>query len=150
VQLHPIVVWKRPHEAAHRHYKPRLVERDEANHIPRMRGQLLIPRGEPLMGRPEGAGVKQPPSTKPYRSSSVTEEKEHGSRRARTLRFSAMAKERGSRDREPGLFSLFSSQCATLGYDLKKQRRLGLGRQMQGKNREGPPPGCKYRDQQTH
>jgi hypothetical protein len=58
VHLHPIVVWKRPHEAARRHSKPPLVERDEANHMARGRGRLLIPRGEPLSVRPKGVGAK--------------------------------------------------------------------------------------------
>jgi hypothetical protein len=62
VQLHPIVVRKRPHETARRHFEPPLMEGDEANHIACGRGQLLlVPRGKPLRVRPEEAGAKQLP-----------------------------------------------------------------------------------------
>ena len=47
-----------------------------------------------------------------------------------------------------GTFSLL--WCVTLGYGKQKQRRIGLRRQRQGKNREGPPPERIYRDRQTH
>jgi hypothetical protein len=77
----------------HRHSKPLLMEGDEADHKGHGEGRLLlIPRGKPLRVHPEGAGAKQPQSTKPYRSSSVTEEKIHGSRGARKFNFSTMAK----------------------------------------------------------
>jgi hypothetical protein len=32
VQLHPVVVQERPHEVAHRHFEPLLMEGDEADH----------------------------------------------------------------------------------------------------------------------
>lgn len=100
VQLRPVVVWECPHETIYRPFEPPLVEGDEADHVARRWGQLLlVPRCEPLGVRPEGARAKQPPSTRPCRSLSIMEEMGHGSWGARTLIFSAMAAEGGDRER---------------------------------------------------
>jgi hypothetical protein len=60
MQLHPIVVRERPHEAACQHPKPPLVKRGEADHVPRRWSQVgLAPRGQPLRLRPAGERTEQ-------------------------------------------------------------------------------------------
>jgi hypothetical protein len=59
VQLHPVVVQKRPHKAARRHSKPPLMESDEANHVPRRRGRDGLARGHPLRLCPTREGTEQ-------------------------------------------------------------------------------------------
>jgi hypothetical protein len=50
MQLHPVVVRERPHEAARRHPEPTLVERDEADHIARGQGRLILILGRNPFG----------------------------------------------------------------------------------------------------
>jgi hypothetical protein len=60
MQLHPIVVQERSHEAARWHSKPPLVERDETDHVPRRRSRVgLAPGGHPLRLRPAGERTEQ-------------------------------------------------------------------------------------------
>jgi hypothetical protein len=59
VQLHPVVVQKRPHEAAHWHSKPPLMEGDKADHVPQRRSRVGLARGCPLRLRPTGEGTEQ-------------------------------------------------------------------------------------------
>jgi hypothetical protein len=60
VKLHPIVMRERPHEAAHRHPKPPLMKRGEADHIPRRRSRVgLAPGGQPLRLRPARERTEQ-------------------------------------------------------------------------------------------
>jgi hypothetical protein len=60
VQLHPVVVQERPHETAHWHSEPPLVEGDETNHIPRRRSRVgLARRGHPLRLRVTREGTEQ-------------------------------------------------------------------------------------------
>jgi hypothetical protein len=60
VKLHPVVVRERPHEAAHRHPKPSLMKRGEADHVPRRRSRVgLAPGGQPLRLRPAGERTEQ-------------------------------------------------------------------------------------------
>jgi hypothetical protein len=60
MQLHPIVVQERPHEAARWHYKPPLMEGDETDHIPRRRSRVSLARGShPLRLRPIREGTEQ-------------------------------------------------------------------------------------------
>jgi hypothetical protein len=61
VELHPIVVRERPHEVAHRHSKPPLMEGGEAHHIARRRSRLLLVAWHnPLWPLPAGARAEQP------------------------------------------------------------------------------------------
>jgi hypothetical protein len=60
VQLHPVVVQERPHETAHWHSKPPLVEGDETNHIPQWWSRVGLARGgHPLRLRPTREGTEQ-------------------------------------------------------------------------------------------
>jgi hypothetical protein len=60
MQLHPIVVQERPHEAARWHSKPPLMEQDETDHIPRRRSRVGLARGgHPLRLRPTGERTEQ-------------------------------------------------------------------------------------------
>jgi hypothetical protein len=60
MQLHPVVVQERPHEAARWHSKPPLMEGDETDHIPRRRSRVSLARGShPLQLRPTGEGTEQ-------------------------------------------------------------------------------------------
>jgi hypothetical protein len=60
MQLHPVVMRERPHEAAHRHPKPPLMEGGETDHVPPRRSRVgLAPRGQPLRLRPAGEGTEQ-------------------------------------------------------------------------------------------
>jgi hypothetical protein len=60
MQLHPIVMRERPHEAARRRPKPPLMERGETDHIPRRRSRVgLAPGGHPLRVRPTGERKEQ-------------------------------------------------------------------------------------------
>jgi hypothetical protein len=55
MQLHPVVMRERPHEAARRHPKPPLMERGETDHVPQRRSRVgLAPGGHPLRLRPAG------------------------------------------------------------------------------------------------
>jgi hypothetical protein len=64
VQLHPVVVQERPHEAARWHSKPPLLEGDKADHVPRRWSQVGLARDHPLWLRPTGEGTKQTISDK--------------------------------------------------------------------------------------
>jgi hypothetical protein len=60
MQLHPVVVRERPHEAARWHPKPPLMEGGETDHIPRRRSQVgLAPGGHPLRLRPARERMEQ-------------------------------------------------------------------------------------------
>jgi hypothetical protein len=59
VQLHPIIVQERPHEAARWYSKPPLMEGDKADHIPRRRSRDDLAWGHPLRLRPIGEGTQQ-------------------------------------------------------------------------------------------
>jgi hypothetical protein len=59
VQLHPVVVQKRLHEAACWHSKPPLMEGDKADHVPRWRSRVGLARRHPLRLRPTGEGTEQ-------------------------------------------------------------------------------------------
>jgi hypothetical protein len=60
MQLHPIVVQERSHEAARWHSEPPLMERDETDHIPRWQSRVgLAPGGHPLWLRPAGERTEQ-------------------------------------------------------------------------------------------
>jgi hypothetical protein len=65
MQLHPVVVRERPHEAARRHTKPPLMEGGETDHVPRRRSRVsLAPGGQPLRLRPVGERTEQTLSNK--------------------------------------------------------------------------------------
>jgi hypothetical protein len=95
MQLHPILMWERPHEAARRHPKPPLMERGETDHVPRRRSRVgLAPGGRPLRLRPAGErGWSKPSVTRASRSSTVTVEKGHGSRGGMTVALLAIAEQ---------------------------------------------------------
>jgi hypothetical protein len=60
VQLHPVEMQNRPHEATCWHSEPSLMERGETQHIPRRRGRGgSARRGHPLRLRVTGEGTKQ-------------------------------------------------------------------------------------------
>jgi hypothetical protein len=59
VQLQPVVVQKRPHEAARWHSKPPLMEGDKADHVPRRWSRVGLAQGHPLRLRPTGEGTEQ-------------------------------------------------------------------------------------------
>jgi hypothetical protein len=60
VQLHPVGMQNRPHEATCWHSEPPLMERDETQHIPRRRGRGGSAWGSnPLRLRVTGEGTKQ-------------------------------------------------------------------------------------------
>jgi hypothetical protein len=60
MQLHPVVVQERPHEAVRWHSKPPLMEGDETDHIPRRRSRVgLAPGGHSLWLRPAGERMEQ-------------------------------------------------------------------------------------------
>jgi hypothetical protein len=59
VQLHPVVVHKRPHEAARWHSKPPLMEGDKADHVPQRWSRVGLARSHPLRLRPTGEGTEQ-------------------------------------------------------------------------------------------
>jgi hypothetical protein len=60
MQLHPVVVQERPHEAARWHSKPPFMEGDETDHIPRRWSRVsLAPGGYPLWLRPAGKRTEQ-------------------------------------------------------------------------------------------
>jgi hypothetical protein len=60
MQLHFVVVQERPHEAAHWHFEPPLMEGDETEHIPRQRSRVSLARGgHPLRLQPIGEGTEQ-------------------------------------------------------------------------------------------
>jgi hypothetical protein len=60
MQLHPIVVQERPHEATRWHSKPPLMEGDETDHIPRRRSRVGLARGgHPLRLRPTRERTEQ-------------------------------------------------------------------------------------------
>jgi hypothetical protein len=60
IQLHPVVVQKRPHGTARWHPKPPLMEGDETDHVPRRRSRVsLAPEGHPLRLRPIGERTEQ-------------------------------------------------------------------------------------------
>jgi hypothetical protein len=64
VQLHPVVVQERAHEAARWHSKPPLMEGDKANHVPRRWSRVGLARDHPLRLRPTGEGTEQTISDK--------------------------------------------------------------------------------------
>jgi hypothetical protein len=60
MQLHPVVVQERTHEAARWHSKPPLMEGGETDHIPQRRSQVSLARGgHPLRLRPTREGTEQ-------------------------------------------------------------------------------------------
>jgi hypothetical protein len=60
MQLHPVVVQKRSHEAARWHSKPPLMKGDETDHVPRRQSRVgLTPGGHPLRLRPAGERMEQ-------------------------------------------------------------------------------------------
>jgi hypothetical protein len=60
MQLHPVVVQERPHEAARWHSKPPLMEGDETDHIPQRRSRVGLARGgHPLRLRPTRERTEQ-------------------------------------------------------------------------------------------
>jgi hypothetical protein len=60
MQLHPVVVRERSHEAARQHPKPPLMEGGETDHVPRWRSRVgLAPRGQPLRLQPIGERTEQ-------------------------------------------------------------------------------------------
>jgi hypothetical protein len=60
VQLHPVVVQERPHEAARWHSKPPLVEGNKTDHIPWWQSRVGLARGgHPLRLRVTGEGTEQ-------------------------------------------------------------------------------------------
>jgi hypothetical protein len=60
MQLHPVVVQERPHEAARWHSKPSLMAGDETDHIPWRWSRVgLAPGGHPLRLRPAGERTEQ-------------------------------------------------------------------------------------------
>jgi hypothetical protein len=59
VQLYPVVVQERPHEAARWHSKPPLMEGDKADHVPRRRSRVSLARDHPLRLWPTGEGTEQ-------------------------------------------------------------------------------------------
>jgi hypothetical protein len=94
MQLHPVVMRERPHEAARRHPKPPLVERDETDHVPgggvgsaSLPGAIHIGCGPPERVRSKSS------MTKASRSSTVTVEKGHGSRGGMTVALSAITEQ---------------------------------------------------------
>jgi hypothetical protein len=100
MQLHPIVVQERPHEAARRHSKPPLMEGDETDHVPgggvgsaSLPGAIHSGCGSPERGR------SKPSATRASRSSTETVEKGHGSRGGTTVTLSAIAERRWWRRR---------------------------------------------------
>jgi hypothetical protein len=65
VQLHPVVMQKRPHETACWHSEPPLMEGDETQHIPRRLGRVgPARRDHPLRLRVTGEGTEQTISDK--------------------------------------------------------------------------------------
>jgi hypothetical protein len=59
MQLHPVVVQERLHEATRWHSKPPLMKGDETDHIPRRRSWVGLAReGHPLRLRPIGEGTE--------------------------------------------------------------------------------------------
>jgi hypothetical protein len=98
MQLHPIVMRERPHEAARRHPKPPLMEGGETDHVPRRWSRVgLAPGGHPLRLRPVGERTEQ--TLGAYRSSTLTVEKGHGSHDGMTVALSAIAKQKRWRRR---------------------------------------------------
>jgi hypothetical protein len=86
VQLHPVVVQQRQHEAACWNSKSPLMERGEGHHIARERRWHLLVAYHSGYGLWE-QGQSRPTSTNTSKSSSVMEEMGHGSRGGRTLIF---------------------------------------------------------------
>jgi hypothetical protein len=118
VQLHPVVVQERPHEAARWHSKPPLVEGDKTNHIPPRLSRVGLSRGaiHSGCGSPE-RGRSKPSATRASRLPTVTVEKGHGSRGGTTVALSAIAERRGLRWSKKGaqfpLLWLFSQVAET-------------------------------------
>jgi hypothetical protein len=95
MQLHPVVVQERPHEAARWHSKPPLMERDETDHIPRQGVGSASLEGVIHSGcSPSERGRSRPSATRASRSSTATVEKGHGSRGGMTVTLSAIAERR--------------------------------------------------------
>jgi hypothetical protein len=114
VQLHPVEMQNRPHEATCWHSEPPLMERDETQHIPRRRGRAA-PLGGSIhsgCGSPE-RGRSKPSATRASRSSAVTMEKGHGSRDGTTVTRSTITKRRRWRQNGQGTRLSFS------GYSLR-------------------------------
>ena len=89
MQLHPVVVQERPHEAARWHSKPPLMEGDETDHIPRRRSRVSVAHGgHPLRLRPIGEGTEQTIGNE------GPSEKGHRSRGRMTVTLSAIAERR--------------------------------------------------------
>jgi hypothetical protein len=98
VQLHPIVMQDRPHEASCRHTESPLVEGDEAHDVPRRRGRGGSAwGGDPLRLPLTERGRSKPSATRSSRSSAVTMEKGHGSRGETMVTRSAITEQKGWR-----------------------------------------------------
>jgi Ni/Co efflux regulator RcnB len=98
VQLHPIVVQDRPHEAACRHTESPLVERDEAHDVPRRQGRSGSTRGGIHSGcLSSERGRSKPSATRSSRSSAVIVEKGHWSRGETMVTRSAITEQKGWR-----------------------------------------------------
>jgi hypothetical protein len=96
VQLHPVVVRERLHEMTRRQSEPSLMERGEAHHVAPDGASSCSSPGVYHSGRgPWEQGRSRPASTSASKSSSVIEEKGHGSRGGRTLSFSAIKTDKG-------------------------------------------------------
>jgi hypothetical protein len=100
MQLHPVVVQERPHEAARWHSKPPLMEWDETDHVPQRRSRVGLAPGAIHSGcGPPERGWSKPSVTRASRSSIVTVEKGHGSHGGTTVTLSAITERRWWRRR---------------------------------------------------
>jgi hypothetical protein len=100
MQLHPVVVQERLHEAARWHSKPPLMEGDETDHVPRRRSRVGLAPGAIHSGCGSlERGRSKPSVTRASRSSTVTMEKGHGSRGGTTVTLSAIAERKRWRRR---------------------------------------------------
>jgi hypothetical protein len=96
VQLHPVVMQDRPHEAACQNTESPLVEGDEAHDVPRRRGRGGSVRGgNPLRLPLIRERRSKPSATRSSRSSAVTVEKGHGSRGEIMVTRSAITEQKG-------------------------------------------------------
>jgi hypothetical protein len=92
IQLHPVVVRERPHEAARRHPKPLLMEGVKLTTYPGGGiGSASLPGANHSGCGPPERGRSKPSVTRACRSSTVTVEKGHGSRGGMTVALSAIA-----------------------------------------------------------
>jgi hypothetical protein len=123
VQLHPVVMQDRPHEAACRHTESPLVEGDEAHDVPRRRGRGGSVRGGIHSGcLSSERGRSKPSAKRSSRSSVVTVEKGHGSRGEIMVTRSAITEQKGWRRK--GLGGRFPFLWLNLsGYENLRRRQ---------------------------